>query len=229
MPKKKSASKAIVPAASRDVVRAFGDEVVRVDAVYHDHSVHPSGAGPWAAEADKIAWTDPMTGYPCIILRAGRGGNLCGYVAVPRSHPLHGFAIAAMDGLGFVVHGGISYAAACQNHEPEFRSICHIPIAAATTRTVYENDAARRHDDAWWFGFQCDQASDVLPNALPRQRKDNLLDGVTDRQYRDEAYVFNECTRLAAQLHSIDCNRPPETSIPPRERPLGYDPAKARR
>ncbi len=72
---------------------------VRVDAVYEVRELRPSGDGPWTAEAEKIAWTDEMSGYACIIRRAPQGGHLCGYVAVPPSHPLFGMNPYAFVGL----------------------------------------------------------------------------------------------------------------------------------
>ncbi len=47
------------------------------------------GAGPWQDEPDKIQFTDPETGLPCLIHRGG-GGSLCGYVGVAEGHKLYG-------------------------------------------------------------------------------------------------------------------------------------------
>ena len=98
-----------------------GDLPVQVDAVYHVRDIHPSSDGPWSREADKIAWTDQMSGYPCIIRRSAQGGHLGGYVAVPPTHPLYGMEPYAFAGLGIGVHGGISYADECQRWEDEDR------------------------------------------------------------------------------------------------------------
>lgn len=240
MPRKKNVAKAgvaIIATEQRALVRTMGSEVVPVDAVYHDREVHPRLAGPWADEADKIAWTDRLTGYPCIILRSLNGGHLCGYVAVPPSHPLYRFTPQAMMGVGIDVHGPIFYAAECQHREVESRSVCHVSpsgrmeerLITRRGEVVFENDAARRGDDAWWFGFQCNQPYDVVPEGRAPHRSDQLLDGVTERVYRDEAYVFEECARFAAQLQAIAENRDPAASVPPRAAPLGHDPKTSRR
>lgn len=241
MPRKKKVGQtgvAIVPTEQRalvPLVRTMGSEIVPVDAVYHDREVHPHGLGPWTDEADKIAWTDRLTGYPCIIRRALNGGHLCGYVAVPPSHPLYRFTPQAMMGVGIDVHGGIFYAAECQHREVEMRSICHVPgkgdvsVVARRDKIVFENDAAKGGDDAWWFGFQCNQPYDVVPESRAPHRSYQLLDGVTERVYRDEAYVFEECTRFAAQLQAIAENRDPAAAMPPRTAPLGHDPKTSRR
>jgi len=49
------------------------------------------GQGEWLNEPDKITWTDPETGYSCIVLR-GPVGSFCGYVGVPIYHPAYGLS-----------------------------------------------------------------------------------------------------------------------------------------
>jgi hypothetical protein len=48
------------------------------------------GDGEWQNEPDKVQWADPVTGMTCLVRRTPHHGALCGYVGVPRSHPLHG-------------------------------------------------------------------------------------------------------------------------------------------
>ena len=71
-----------------------------------DKSDWPRGC--WDDEPDKRQWRDHATGYPCLIVRAGRLlGHLCGYAGVPSGHPCHG------KGCGEVVvdvHGGLTVA-----------------------------------------------------------------------------------------------------------------------
>ena len=144
----------------------------------------PKIDGPWRSEAGKIAWTGEATGLGCIILR-GRDGALAGYVAVSSSHPLAGFeadAMAASTGVG--VHGGLTYARACDARGPEELRVCH----------VRASDVA----DLWWFGFACNLRSDFVPT------RDNANDERGgSKTYRTEGYVFEECTRLAAQLAAL--------------------------
>lgn len=222
----------VEPSADVAVARRFGDELVAVEAVYHVRELRPSGDGPWSTEADKIAWTDPMTGFGCIIRRSSRGGHLCGYVGVAPDHPLFGFRPAALAGLGLHAHGGIVYADGCRDRDPEDRSICHVSrsvVLEGVRQEAFENREARRHDDRWWFGFECDQPYDVLPDHPLGYARQDGLDGVNRRVYRDEAYVHGECRRLAAQLKAIgDGDDPAEAAGPPRP-VLGYDPRMGRR
>ena len=144
----------------------------------------PKIDGPWRSEAGKIAWTDEATGLGCIILR-GRAGALAGYVGVPSGHPLAGFeadAIASSTGIG--VHGGLTYARACDERGPEETRVCHVRASDAP--------------DHWWFGFACNLTSDFVPT---RDKADDERSG--SKTYRTEGYVFEECTRLAAQLAAI--------------------------
>lgn len=198
-----------------------GDLPVQVDAVYHVRDVHPSNDGPWSKEADKIAWTDQMSGYACIIRRSPRGHHLCGYVSVPLGHPLFGRQIGTLCGHLIGVHGGLDYSAACQAWEPEELSICHPGdgdarrlVPPTFRQEVHAKGVAENGDDAWWFGFSCDKADDVKPAAQARQRADQLLDGVVDPTYKTEAFVYCECVRLAAQLKAIGEGRDPRDADP---------------
>jgi hypothetical protein len=136
-------------------------------------------AGPWHDEPDKKQWQDAVTGLPCLIKRNPLGGNLCGYVGVPRGHPLYGVNYDDADHLS--VHGGLTYSSKC-SEGPEDRAICH---------KVEPGES----DDVWWFGFDCGHCDDYFPS--PKFRMPGLEDGAV---YRDLAYVTVEIEGLAAQL-----------------------------
>lgn len=214
----------------------IGGDLVKVDAIYHVPSVHPKAEGPWTAEADKVAWVDGMSGLACIIRRKPGSGVLGGYVAVPPGHPLFGWQPEALLGLGLQVHGGtISYAASCERTAPEEVSICHTVTHPVPEQRLFANDAALgldpgdHGDDAWWFGFECDQPYDVRPGVGRDHAAPSALDGVNRREYRDMGYVHRECVRLAAQLGSIGEGRDPAAAIVDAGGAVGYDPRRARR
>src|SRR5207244_1179897 len=82
--------------------------------------------GQWDIEPDKIQWPDEATGLPCLIVR-GPIGALCGYVGVPKGHPLHGIDYSQTipgsqgnrpEGL-LNVHGGVTFADHCTEINPE--------------------------------------------------------------------------------------------------------------
>ena len=187
--------------------------------VYHVDDVRPRGDGPWLGEADKIAWRDEATGYECIIMRANPGGHLCGYVGVPPSHPLHGFAPEAIPAdLGVEVHGGVTYASMCREGPTpqrrivtEARRICHVVVGVVPT--AYGSDYRVEEAHAWWLGFECNHVGDVIPG--DRAHAAAAASRGILQHYRTDAYVFQEVTNLAAQLHAIEEDRP----VPPRVGP----------
>lgn len=132
---------------------------------------------PWKNEPDRLEWTDSETGLSCLIVR-GPVGALCGYVAVPPSHSLHGTDYNTTQADWIEVHGGLTYSGAC--HGP----ICHTP-------------AAGEPDNVWWFGFDCAHSGDYIPGY---ERHFEALPFLRDGIYRDLAYVQAECRRLALQL-----------------------------
>lgn len=148
------------------------------------------GPGPWQDEPDKIQWVDEATGLDCLVNR-GPLGNLCGYVGVPPEHPAHGQDyndVRAGDGEWPDVHGGLTFADACQEGEDESVGICHVP-------------GPGRPDDVWWLGFDCGHSGDVCPGMDAR----GLAAGMPPLRfggetYKTVGYVQRECTKLAAQL-----------------------------
>lgn len=151
------------------------------------------GTGPWDGEPDKVAWTDPATGYPCIASRGNPShGSWCGYVAVEPGHPLHGKGHYDADELE--VHGGLTFAAPCAEDEPVEKAVCHVPEPG-------------KSGDVHWFGFDCHHAFDYAPAYVARMRElyphDPILrdDGGT---YRTLEYVKAECASLAKQLKDLD-------------------------
>lgn len=195
--------------------RVGGQETVDGVRVWHVASLKPTTErGAWDLEADKLAWWDRATGFPCIIRRESYG-HLGGYVGVPPGHPLHGFEFDALPrGLGIEVHGGICHAEACQRDEPESRSICHVerlePIGG-------QDVFAGADGDAWWFGFQCDTILDYVPRRFETNSR-GFVGHDKGQVYRDERYVYQQTIQLAAQLDAIgkDLPMPELKELPPR-------------
>lgn len=159
-----------------------------IDVAYRVPELQPKAAGPWRIEADKIAWTDPQSGYPCIIRREGRGGHLAYYVGLPREHQLYGWTAKAIPAGLVDVPGGLDYSAECDEGGPEDRSICHVAEAS-------------KHDDLWWLGTNCDRITDLIPDdgehATEARRR-----GIA-QTYRDVGELFGRCTDLASRLKSL--------------------------
>lgn len=191
-------------------------------------------AGPWDLEPDRAEFEH--AGLPCLLVRNATGA-WCGYAAVLPGHPFHGreygecAASPQCEGEEYSpkhyfegqarqywhcdhrpdhildAHGGLTYSGACSGH------ICHVPKPGAP-------------DHVWWFGFDCNHASDVAPGMLAleehmRERKIfaegeglyvpkwaepiekhaaamSLLFPLS--MYRTQLYVAAEVRRLAEQL-----------------------------
>lgn len=133
------------------------------------------GPGPWQDEPDRVEWRTDC-GLPGLITRNPLQGNLCGYVAVPPGHPLHG---READGSGLDAHGSVNYSGPCRGH------VCHVP-------------APGEPDDVWWFGFDCAHPFDYAP-AL-EARFGVAWPKALRPLYRDVPYVREQVEQLAAQL-----------------------------
>ena len=64
---------------------------------------------PWENEPDFEEWVDKKTGYHCRVKRNMSTLSLCGYVAVPIGHKLHGMSYQDADEIGVYAHGGLTF------------------------------------------------------------------------------------------------------------------------
>lgn len=206
--------------------------VIPAEEIYYDRGSRPDGKGPWLGEADKVSWRDEASGYDCIMLRDTHRGFLSGYVGIPSDHPLWGWESEAVPpDIGIEVHGGLTYSRLCE-HGPsparrlavEARRICHVVVRPAVHHDVeHATDHRVENPHAWWFGFACDHAYDLVPGDgmwAPHPSSSELA-----RTYRDDAYVVRETIALAAQLRAIADGKeaPPRDGSPP---PVGLDPSR---
>ena len=228
MPKKKiTASQALVPVGGTKTY-PIADTQIEATQVFHVPARHPSGDGPWKHEPDKLAWVDASTGLACTILRQ-EDGVLGGFVGVDEDNPLFGFEVDAVPGaLGISPHGGLDYAAPCEDGPPEI-TICH-PKTANRERPGRGKDGDDNHgshEPLWWFGFQCDRNHDLVPGRRPYT---NDLGAENGRVYRDIAYVYSQTCRLARQLRSaVDGTSDSDTQLDPASPPpVGLDPERRR-
>jgi hypothetical protein len=178
------------------------------------------GAGPWQDEPDLVIWTDPESQLVGLILRSADLGSLCGYVAVPTTHPAHplqGAPSELQDDLE--AHGGVDFS-----------------------QSWGDSYVAKFYPDMgyWWlYGFACSHCMDLCPmieqilaphRASRRLEKDFLalfpdlqctpdLSRVFERAlvYRDIAYVEHEIHDLFKQLQAYTpapANEPPSIFCP---------------
>lgn len=235
MPKKKTSdSRALVPVGQTKTY-PIANTQLQATQIFRVPQRHPRGRGPWQHEVEKIAWRDPATCMACTILRQ-QDGALGGFVGVTEDHPLYGYNTDAVPGsLGISPHGGLSYAAQCDNG-PEEISICHPseqPPARARARTRKgpsnrSEGQGGDHRPLWWFGFTCDLNHDLVPG---RRESAHDLGAENGRTYRDEAYVYGQTCKLARQLTSLG-KSDGDTGVPldlsNASPPVGLHPEKRR-
>lgn len=148
------------------------------------------GEGEWSSEPDKIQYTDPDTGYPCLVVRSPLGA-LCGYVGVAEGHPFFNYPGSSWDDDGhpenvLKVHGGITFTGFCQEDDKE-HGICHIPDPG-------------QPDRVFWYGFDCGHYCDLMPTMRTYPYP---YFGDTGATYKNVAYVKEQIKALAAQLYVL--------------------------
>lgn len=156
--------------------------------------------GPWDSEPNRLHWIDQATGLKCAILR-GTVHQLCGYVRVPRGHPMYppprcrrpplrppngpgphlmnkAFMRRATRDINgrrlsrLTVHGGVSWA------------------------TKFNRREMKR---GYWIGFDTGHLFDVVPDMVA-VREALGFESRGMETYKDIAYVKSETERLAAQI-----------------------------
>jgi len=143
------------------------------------------GSGAWQNEPDKIQWVDATTNLDCLMKRHPTSGHWCGYVGVAEPHPVFE---KNYDDVNVDVHGGLTYAAFCDERENPAEGICHVPFEGRPHRV-------------WWLGFDCAHSGDESPG----MRRWNREHGFSREweAYRDRRYVEHEVRSLATQLRAM--------------------------
>ncbi len=186
------------------------------------------GEGPWKEEPDKMQYADEDTGYPCLIVRNRRSGNLCGYVGVPPEHIWHGknysdtvpipegFMDRKMDdrtamiplicNSANVAKGKVSIDLALDVHggitfSDEYRE----SDSGDPSTGIYYLPEEDEEVDIWWFGFDCAHAGDLSPGMMYHMP---AFLGLEEGVYRTVEYVQKEIQGLAKQLAAIQAVGP---------------------
>lgn len=148
-------------------------------------------AGPWDDEPDVVLWVH--CGLQCAAMRGIYTGALCGYVAVPPGHALHGVGYRAIDGL--VVHGQLTSAGRFE------------PSVGGRKGSVVPEEvlASLPAVDWWWIGFDAAHTFDFCPRLDALSKEDGMPHpgdwGVGDpTDYKTLDYVIAETNGLAEQI-----------------------------
>jgi hypothetical protein len=156
-------------------------------------------------------------GLRCVAITGQVMGHRCGYVGLPKGHPLHGV------GYG---EGSPLLREMWQDRQndpvdddtPVIPLFCHMfkggnpdPTPDITFRVhggiTYAgggDDYPVPSDGLWWYGFDCGHAGDEPDPELQSPRARAIYAGVSRTGVvRDLAFVATECERLAQQLAAM--------------------------
>lgn len=158
------------------------------------------------------------SGLRCVAI-AGDSGHRCGYVGLPKSHPLYGVSYGAyspaLDALWATAKEGpvgdrgiIPIFCALLNEADEVQPTPELVFDVHGSITYASSEAGYpvEHDDLWWYGFDCAHAGDAKDFDLLKDEhlRDIHTEFGNEGVVRDLAFVVEECEKLAAQLASME-------------------------
>jgi hypothetical protein len=164
-----------------------------------------SSAAPWDGEPDDfsmIASGLPVRGHRHEFFR-----HWCGYVGVPKSHPLfrHSFKDPVPHPAGlmdrpFAINevGGINLLGMLLMHHTWGEG--YAPVSLIFTVHGGLSFSGHFQDDLehWYFGFDCGHAGDLQPGMLDAHIEPEWYHRIS--VYRTMEFVMGECVQLAEQV-----------------------------
>lgn len=149
-----------------------------------------------------------------------RFGHHCGYVGVPKGHPLHGAQYhdphpalqAPPEGEPVGKRSPIAILCAALDESRMQSPEMVFNVHGGITYSSGENDYPVPSDGLWWFGYDCNHLGDSPSYEVVQARRDQypyqpFMWGNTDGAFRDLDYCINECESLAQQI--VDLVRAP--------------------
>lgn len=137
-------------------------------------------------------WTTEA-GLRAAILLVNDGSHHCGYVAIPEEHPFHGLSPYTQDLDLLQIADPNDWSSDCL---PDPASLVQVHGGLTYGARLASTDVPGG-DKTWWMGFDCAHLSiDEIRGKSPYRAYDSVV-------WRDEAYVAEECEKLARQLVAI--------------------------
>lgn len=156
-------------------------------------------------------------GLRCVMIIFRGRGHRCGYVGVPKEHPLYevsystptevlskAFEKAKQGPIG--KRGIIPILCVSESGPP--RADCVFDVHGSLTYSG-NGDYPVKSDGLWWFGFDCSHYGDAPDPEYVTPPYNSVFRG---GEVRSREYVKGECESLAKQLAAI-CDVP-ETDCP---------------
>lgn len=158
-------------------------------------------SGVWLSEPHHASWEESLTGLPCAIIR-NQIGVLCGYTGVPKGHKLHG--LDSHD-IVDIPPGAINRLVDIQSQVGVINLLLgagqltdtQAPLALLLFCHNGLSYTKRGPKGYWWFGFDCGHSGDFIPGLAEH------IPWTKPTDYRDFAYVKQQCDGLALQIHCI--------------------------
>ncbi len=165
-------------------------------------TIHPSAENKLREELSFELFKH--NGLLCCIQRMGHSGNINGYVAVSKEHPLFGkkYSDKIKTDKEPVFNGNYIGLLSTSMDKERDENTYSIDMALKVHGGItYSQDGLSGIEDGlfgelWWFGFDTAHAGDVRPFQTDIDRKYPIR----ENEYRDFEYVKNETKELAKQL-----------------------------
>jgi hypothetical protein len=152
-------------------------------------------------------WTT-HAGFRAVVILTEMG-HRCGYVGVPKGHPLHGVGYSQdCDALTFPAEESIGKRGIipllCADGEKSSPEIV-FDVHGGLTYSGGNDEYPVKSDDLWWFGYDCAHAGDApSPEAVADRvrRMGAMFERHESEVHRTLGYCVGECESLAAQFVS---------------------------
>jgi hypothetical protein len=110
------------------------------------------------------------------VVTMGHHGCRCGYVGVPKDHPLYGKDYNDLTDPYPDVHGGLTYS---RDNSTDY------PVVS----------------DLWWFGYDCNHLWDAPSDEYMKEHPDQYQWLEQNAVHRSLNYCITNCESLASQLN----------------------------
>ena len=151
----------------------------------------------WESEANEKKWSH--SGLDCKVTRHPSAGHLCGYVRIPKEHPL--FDINYSSALPLLLQSKLKEVMEKPiGKRGAIDVVCFNPDAP-TVGIIFDVHGSItwsgniKGEDGFWYGFDCSHCDDFVPYLSGTPMNGSV--------YRDMEYVTRETESLAEQISEI--------------------------
>lgn len=149
--------------------------------------------------------------YKCVVVMTSMG-HRCGYVGIPKEHPLHGVdyskkhqSLMTSDVVGEPIDKrGVIPLLAIEEDDRFLRPDCYFNVHGGITYSGSSEKYPVENDGLWWFGYDCAHCGDARDlSVVPEQIREIELRFPTGGVLRTKEYCVDECKSLADQFKKV--------------------------